>query len=248
MERKYWVPALQKANDILHLIASEPNQLKLIDLSKKLDINKSSMFSLLHTMEELHWVVRDKGDTYALGSYFGLLGGAFFRQFDLISLFHREASQTKIALGETIQLAKLEDGEALYLGKEEAPTPVRLTSEPGMKFPAYSTALGKALLTDHTDAELKQLYKEEKLHALTPYTLTSRNELLEQLAEARMKGYTTDDQESVIGFKCVAVPIRDSQGRVVAAVSCSMPKHAWDSKHELARTEMTKLALRLSQG
>lgn len=70
MEKKYWVPALDKATRILELIAENPHQLKLIDLSRRLDINKSSMFSLLHTMEELRWISKDKGDTYALSSFF----------------------------------------------------------------------------------------------------------------------------------------------------------------------------------
>ena len=105
MEKKYWVPSLDKAHQILEMIAAEPYQFRLIDISKRLGIHKSSIFSLLRTMEELHWVVRDKGDTYGLGSFLGPLGSAYFRQFDLVSQFHQEASILKERLGETLQLA-----------------------------------------------------------------------------------------------------------------------------------------------
>jgi DNA-binding IclR family transcriptional regulator len=246
MDNKYWVPALQKAKDILQLIAAEPNQFKLIDLSKKLEINKSSMFSLLRTMEELQWVVRGKGDTYTLGSYFGLLGSAYFRQFDIISEFHREAVAAKTAIGETIQLAKLEGNEVLYLAKEEADSPVRLASDPGMKFPAHATALGKVLLAGLTQTELGQLFQEETLRPLTPYSLNTRSKLYEELETVRLDGFALDDQEAVVGFQCIAAPIRGAGGKVVAAVSCSMPRHQWEEKKAVAQAEITRLAARLS--
>lgn len=247
MDKKYWVPALEKAHQVLELIAAEPHQLKLIDLSKRLDINKSSMFSLLHTMEELRWAVRDKGDTYALGSFFGPIGSAYIRQYDLIAEFHREAAITKNRIGETIQLAKLEGNQVLYLAKEEAPSPVRLASDPGMKLPAHGTALGKAMLATMTDEEVRGLYSEESISTTTPYTIQTRTALMEQLASVREAGYALDLQEAVIGFSCVAAAIYGASGDVVGAVSCSMPQHQWENKQELAQKEICDLAQRLSQ-
>jgi DNA-binding IclR family transcriptional regulator len=62
MDKKYWVPALEKAHAIIRLIAEEPSKLKLTDLCKRLEISKSSMFSLLQTMETLQWITRDRSD------------------------------------------------------------------------------------------------------------------------------------------------------------------------------------------
>ncbi|ANS74488.1 IclR family transcriptional regulator [Paenibacillus yonginensis] len=248
MERKYWVPALEKANDILLLISEHPAELKLIDLSKQLEINKSSMFTLLNTMEALQWVVREKDSTYSLGSKLGAWGNAFFKQFSLIDRFRKEAAVTKQTLLETIQLAKLEQQEVLYLAKEEMPSPVRIASEPGKKLPAHATALGKAMLAwlDHT--EFGALYAEEALTpSLTQHTLRSREELLRDLASVRETGCAFDREEAVMGFCCVAAPIRDGDGRVVAAISCSMFKHEWEQKRELAKQEICALAKRLSQ-
>ena len=61
MERKYWVPALERAQEVLQLVAAHPSKLKLMDLSGATEINKSTMFSLLHTMETLNWVIKEKG-------------------------------------------------------------------------------------------------------------------------------------------------------------------------------------------
>ncbi|XEC93446.1 IclR family transcriptional regulator [Paenibacillus tarimensis] len=248
MDRKYWVPALDKAARILELIAQHPHQFKLIDLSKKLGINKSSMFSLLLTMEELRWITRDKGDTYALSSFFGMIGSSYFRQFDLISLFHREAPASMRRIGETIQLAKLEGNQVLYLAKEEALSPVRLASDPGMRLPAHQTALGKAMLAGLNEQQLAAIYPDERLPEGTPHTVTTRTELIKQLKSVRREGIAYDLQEAVVGFSCLAAPVYDTQGVIIAAVSCSMPQHEWEVKRGHAYEEIGRLAGRLSQG
>ncbi|TBL75115.1 IclR family transcriptional regulator [Paenibacillus thalictri] len=249
MEKKYWVPALEKANDILQEISGQPAALKLIDLSKRLDIHKSSMFSLLATMESLEWVQREEDGTYSLGARLGLIGNAFFKQYSLIDLFRKEAAVSKTKLGETIQLAKLEQREVLYLAKEEVPSPVRLASEPGKKFPAHATALGKALLSALPESEFHALFSEEALEPqMTPYTIRTRSELHSQLAEIRSVRYAFDLQEAVVGFCCVAAPVFDSRGIAIAAISCSMFQHVWEEKKELAIREIGSLARRLSHG
>ncbi len=81
----------------------------------------------------------------------------------MIDRFRKEASITKHIIKETIQLAKLEGREVLYLAKEEMPSPVRLASEPGIKFPAHATALGKVMLAFQDRAELDALYTSGEL-------------------------------------------------------------------------------------
>lgn len=247
MERKYWVPALERANDILLLICESPSKLKLIDLSKQLDINKSSMFSLLHTMEALNWVVREGDGTYSLGASLGFWGNAFFKQYSLIDQFRKEAAVTKHLILETIQLAILEQCDVLYLAKEEMPSPVRIASEPGKKLPAHATALGKAMLAWQASTELNSLYIEEELTpSLTLHTLRTREALYRDLAIVRKDGFAFDLEEAVMGFCCVAAPIRNSEGKVIAAISCSMFKHEWEQKRELATKEICALAQKLS--
>lgn len=245
MENKYWVPALEKASIILHAIAEQPNQLRLIDLSKQLNINKSSMYSLLNTLEKLDWIRRDKADMFSLGPSLGTLGGGYFKNNDLITTFHHEAALTKVIIEETIQLAELVGKDVYYLAKEEVPSPVRLTSEPGMRFPAHSTALGKVLLSDLPNEELKQRLQTEPFTQLTPFTLQTYQALNDELSSVRELGYAIDMEEAVLGFCCISTPIL-KQGIIVSAVSCSMPKHHWDAKKEQVIVEMRKLAGRLS--
>ncbi|MFC4768047.1 IclR family transcriptional regulator [Effusibacillus consociatus] len=245
--QKYWVPALERANAILALLAAEPSDLRLIDLSNRLGINKSSMYSLLNTMETLGWVVKGKGDTYSLGPALGSLSAAFFRQFHLLQSFHEEAASSAKRVGETIQLAVLNGRHVLYLAKEETAAPVRVVSDPGMRFPAHATSLGKALLTQFDYDSLRELYHDQEFEAMTPYTVTDLEQLWEQVKQSKINGYACDLQEAVAGFYCIAAPVYNHSDRILAAVSFTMMETAWQEKFDLARDEIVDLARRLSQ-
>jgi DNA-binding IclR family transcriptional regulator len=244
-DRKYWAPALEKAQLILSLISKEPSKRKQMDLSKQLGINKSSLFVLLHTMETLEWVKKESDDSYSLGQWFGDMGHAFLGQNTLLDQFNVEAKKARDEIGETIQLAKLDGNHVLYLGKVEAPSQVKLMSEPGMRLPAHATALGKALIAYLPDSQREKcLYSP--LEQMTPLTLTQASLFETQLEEIRDRGYATEEQEAVMGFCCVAAPVFDGNGEAVAAVSASIPLHKWELKKEMARDGLMKLAARLS--
>lgn len=245
--KRYWVPALERADQILRLIACEPARNRLIDLSQQLGINKSSMFSLLNTMESLGWIVKEKDDTYSLGSSFGALGAAYFRQFNLLKFFHMEAPASMQRVGETIQFAVLEGRDIIYLAKEESPAPIRVATDPGMRFPAHATSLGKALLTQYSYEQLQQLFPEALLEAKTAKTITQLDHLWLQLQQTYEQGYAIDEQEAVSGFFCIAAPILNHRNEIIAAVSFTMMEAAWLEKFELAKEEIVSLARRLSQ-
>jgi len=246
MEHKYHVPALDRASAVLDVIGGEPYKWKLSDLSKTIGISKSTLYSLLVTMERLQWVSRDRNETYAIGSALGRYGSAFFRQYDLIEDFRRLAEPVMLKLQESIQLAVLEGSDVLYLSKMEAPTPVQMVSGPGVRFPAHATGLGKVLLADMNEERISHLYPEEALHPITVHTISSRAALIRELGNVRKAGFATDLQEGVMGFCCTAAPIRKRNGDIAAAVSCSMPIHHWEEKKELAMQEIVRLAQKLS--
>lgn len=246
MDKKYWVPALEKADGILRLVSEEPYKHRLIDLSNQLGIHKSSMYSILQTMEVLDWVNRDTNDTYAVGSAAGRWGDSYLQGQDLISSFHREATATRDRLQETVQLARLEGNKVLYLAKEEAPTMVRLASGPGMKFPAHVTALGKLLLSFIDDKDLDSLYPIQELTSATEYSLKTKADLVKQLRIIRDEGIAFDEQEVIVGFSCVSAPILSKSGEAIAAVSCTMQQHIWEKKKDVAEAEIRHLANRLS--
>ena len=129
------------------------------------------------------------------------------------------------ATGETVHLATLDDDRLVYLGKIESSKILRVSmmSRVGLSAPTYCTGLGKTLLSHASAQRVTEILKKEKLVPYTKRTITNRAALDKELEAIRDRGYGTDDEEHEIGVRCVAAPVRDNQGNVIAAVSISVP-------------------------
>ncbi|WP_249898061.1 IclR family transcriptional regulator [Paenibacillus sp. PK3_47] len=252
MDRKYWVPALERADLILTAISRKPGEYKLTDLCEVTAINKSSMFSLLRTMETLNWVKRDEQEAYFLGAGMAYLNTVFNeshkQNYNLVEQFLQESQESVKAIGETFQLSVLDRNEIIYLAKQEGPSLVKLESSPGMRFPAHATAMGKMMLALLPPEELSRRYPDHQLSPVTPHTVTDWTPFTAVLAEIRLCGYAVDHEEIIEGICCAAAPVTDASGKVVAAVSTSMLRHAYLDKQEAAIQEVIRLGKKLSRG
>ena len=206
---------------VLELVAQHRHPYTLSELSATLDIPASTLLPIVHTLRDKQYLGYDeKTQTYSLG----------FRLFELGSMVQDtgfyagivDIMQTVVdGCGETCHFGILSGGDVLYLAKVNSPQAIRMYSMTGRRLPAYSTAIGKALLRDYTPAQLKALYPEG-LKALTPNTITDLSILYSQLLEIRAEGFAYEVEESNENIRCIAVPIC-SGGRVNAAMSVSIP-------------------------
>jgi IclR family KDG regulon transcriptional repressor len=246
MTERYWVPAIERTDHVIALIAKEPGKYRLIDISKLLNINKSTMFSLLNTLETLGWVIKEKGDTYTLGPTLGGYSAAYFRKFNLLQFFYREAPKSVKKINETIQLGTLHGNNIVYLAKEESDSLVQLVTDPGMQFPAHATAIGKIQLIQYSYQQLQELFTDKELYQMTPYTIKNIDALWQQLETAKQTGYICEEQESSLGFYCVSAPVYNYENKVTHGISFTMLKNSWTTKKEIAAMEIVDLAKRLS--
>ena len=246
MTKKYWVPAIERVDIVLTIIARAPRQLKLIEISKESDINKSSLFSILNTLEELGWITKESDNTYSLGAKLGYLSTKYIRQFDITRVIDEEAEKTLESVKETIQLSILEGTEIIYLAKKEGPSRVRVVSEPGMRAPAHATAMGKVMLSKFSQEELLNMYQTTELEQVTENTVDNLEDLLTQINAINENKYIIESEEAVRGFTCIAAPIRNEFNEIIAAVSFTLDTETWKSKKEICKNEILKLAKNLS--
>ncbi|QSF47454.1 IclR family transcriptional regulator [Paenibacillus tianjinensis] len=251
MDRKYWVPALERANLILTAISRHPGEFKMTDLCETTGINKSSMFSLLRTMETLNWVKRNEEDAYVLGAGIAYFNTAFNdfskRNYNLVERFLQASVDSVKAVGETFQLSVLDRNEIIYLAKQEGASLVKLESSPGMRFPAHATAMGKMMLAMLPPQELEKRYPDRILPTVTSNTVTDWEDFRVMLTDIRSRGFSEDHEEIIQGICCVAAPVTNVSGDTVAAVSTSMMRHAYLEKQEEAIHEVIRLGKKLSQ-
>lgn len=197
-------------------------------------------------METLGWLIKTDNDTYDLGPTLGSFNSMYLSQFNLIQSFYKEAEKSVLKINEPIQLGVLEGKDVVYLGKVNAKSNVRLVTDPGMRFPAYASAIGKSQLINDNKEELEKRFLGQEWIKKTEYTTSNLNELYEKIILAKSNGYCIENEESALGFHCVAAPIYNFENQIIGGVSFSMPTDSWEVKFEQAKEEILLLASRLS--
>lgn len=229
------VKSAYRALDVLEAMAAGPSTLS--DLSRKLDIPKSSLHGLLRTLTDRGWVATmDRGTRYRLGLRALQVGARFVDEDELVSQVAPSLDRLAAATGETVQQARLDGDQVVYLAKRDSAHPVRLISTIGSRLPAHATALGKVLLASRDDAALRDLVRPP-MKALTSRTIIEWDPLRAELAATRARGYAVDDGEAADGLRCFAVTVpgphlRDGAGVPTDAISVSVPAYRLDEQRE----------------
>jgi len=206
-------------------------ELQIAEISKRVGIGKSTAHHLLMTLKEMQFVKQDVGTkAYSLGIQVFKLGYAYFHQMDLVKAVRPFLQILSERTQETVHLAELLGDEVLYLDKIESLQSILMRSRIGTTKPAYCTGLGKALLAWQQDDVLQQIIDRIDLQCHTDKTIVDKNRLREELGQCRRRGYSIDDEEIEIGLFCVAAPVFDISGNVVAAVSISCPKYRTEGR------------------
>mgnify|MGYP005843022703 CR=1 FL=1 len=223
-EERYHVRALDRGIRILSLL-SDGKPRTLMELSQALPLSNSTTYRLLTTLVHHSFVERDEQTgRYTLGFACLELARSYQTNNHIRKLALLDLERLRDETGETIHLAMLHDMEVAYLEKLQGLHAIGLmSSEVGGRALAYCTALGKALLA-YTDPErVRAHFKKAGLHRFTDTTITDLDSLMHHLEEVRRRGYAFDRGEHEPDVRCIAAPIFDASGAVVAAISISGP-------------------------
>lgn len=208
---------------ILELLSAS-GSLRFIDIADKLELPRSSVHGVLATLVSRGFVDHHPPTRgYSLGLKVWTIGQAYQGHRDLVSLALPLMEALAQSTGETVQMARLDGIENVYIAIAESPQPMKLVSAVGKRLPAYATGLGKALLSGLDQDELKRRFYAVSLERFTPHTVTGLAELLNEVHRVAVNGYATDNEEYIVGCRCAAVPIHSVSGEIIAAMSVSAP-------------------------
>lgn len=221
-----------KAFSMLKSFQRPDEWLSSCELSRRANLPEASGYRLIQTLEQIGAVVRGPRGRYRPGML-------------LVSLSHnvaigdllREASRDITAqlahqFDLTVHLGLLEEGMVTYIAKVCTPTSLSPHTRLGSQLEAYCSGLGKVLLAALPDDQLESFILDGDLVALTPYTITDRVALRAELRKVRHQGYAMDDREIRIDMRCIAVPVHNAEGRVVAAMSATDHADRMSSGHQ----------------
>ncbi|MFC6886732.1 MULTISPECIES: IclR family transcriptional regulator [Actinomadura] len=195
----------------------------LDELAATVGVHKTTVMRLLRALEEERFVHRDDGHRYHLGSRLFALSGAALEQRGIRAIAAPHLARLNEATGQTVHLGVYEGGEVVYLDKYDSRHSIRMYSRVGLRMPLHATAIAKVLLADLPEDLRRRVADGIEYTPFTERTITGPRELLAELARVAERGYATDDAEHETFIRCVAAPVRDAGGRVVAAASISVP-------------------------
>ncbi|MFP4067382.1 MAG: IclR family transcriptional regulator [Spirochaetaceae bacterium] len=193
------------------------------DLARQLDLNRSTVHRMLHTLQLLGYVARHPDGYYRLTFRLFEIGNSVLHTYNLVDTARRSLLQLSHDTGFTVNHAVLYEDETLYIDKATPPSYLQLDRSIGESEPLHCTSLGKTLMAHQPARERERLLRSIELPAFTPYTITDREELARELERVRDLGYAVDDQELALELRCVAAPVLRPDGSLVSAVSVSAP-------------------------
>lgn len=219
--------AIERGCRVLDVLGSGRQSYALRDLSQALNLPKPTVHRILATYCRFGYVMQDDvTKEYRLGFRLVELGQVVLNGIQLRKEAHPFLHQLATQVQETVHLTYLEGDEIVYVDKVEKindPKGLRMASRVGMRNFAHSCAVGKMLLALLPDAQRDELLAKKGLPRMTKNTIVDPVRFKRHLLRVKKQGYAIDKEENEEGITCVAAPLRNSQGKVVAAISISAP-------------------------
>ncbi len=218
------VQSVNRALDILEILKDEPQGVGVTELSNQVGVSKSTIHRLLTSLNQKGFVQQDvMNERYTLGLKLIELGEAVSHSLDVREVARLPLNELVNEVDETAHLAILDHNELVYIDKIENDSTIRMYSRIGKRAPVHCTGVGKAIISQISEEDLEQIINEKDLTKFTDYTLTNSQDLKDNLREIRERGYSIDEQEHELGIRCVACPVFDHRGSVVAGISIAGP-------------------------
>ncbi len=220
------IKSLVKTLHLLKLFSPQRTVWNAEDMTAALGYHKSSVQRILATLEKEGFLskVTPRRSEYRLGPDILFLGNVAEMSLDLHPIARPVMVDLVNRTRETCYLCVADQNRCLYIDKVECSQPIRFIHQVGQRNPFHCTGVGKALMSGMDEETVDRLIESEGLKAHTRNTITERHHLRQEIEDVRRSGIALDNEELNLGVKCVAAPIKDSTGGVVAAISLSGPK------------------------
>lgn len=218
----------EKVMVVLEALARQNQPVKLIDLSREIGMNASTLYRFLTALHNTGYVVQDEATgKYELNLRICYLSELIKKRFSIANTLHRFAVEASELFQESAHLAQVDHNMIVYVdnvvGSAAISQSLIIHQYIGHTAPMHCTGIGKLFLSEFSDTEMDKLIAEKGLQKFTEKTFVTKEALLQELEQIRVQGYAYDNEECEIGVRCVAIPIRDYTGKIVAGLSISGP-------------------------
>jgi len=218
------INSVDRALQILQLFSLQKPEWGVSEISRELNLYKSCIHNTLYTLLHKGFVNQNTNNgKYRLSIKFFELGSIVLENIDLRKIAHPYLEKLSREFNETVHLGILSDGEVLSIEREKSNQSLQHQIYIGKRAPLHCTGVGKSLLAFFDTEKIERIIQEKELKKYTENTITDINQLKIELQQIRKQGYAVDNMEHEPGVRCIAAPIRDYHGKVIASFSLSGP-------------------------
>jgi DNA-binding IclR family transcriptional regulator len=236
------VRVIERVFMILEYLSQSNSPRGPTEISAATGIHKSTVYRLLTSMCTGGYIERTDASTYHIGVKLVGIVSSHISNLELLTearpFLYGLHAETQLI----VHLGILELDEVVYIEKMDINRNLRVYAQIGLRVPAFCSSLGKCLLSSLSGDEFDFLYQHRTLNRFTSNTITSHKELKEHLREVRRRGWALDNEEYIVGNRCVAAPIFDYRGEIIAAVSASGPTALLSDEHIPSVVEVVRQA------
>jgi len=217
--------AVHRLLDVLEFLGTAREGASVSEIARKVGLHVSTVHRLLGVLKMRGYADQDRASRfYHVGPKLFEAGSRYLATLDLPAAARPHLERLRDRVNETVHLAIYTHGEVMELAKVSGGRATSVAARPGTRYPAYCTALGKALLAHLPPEEFNGFLAQRRLFRHTPRTITTLTRLRRELQVVAKRGYALDRGEMEEDLYCVGVPVRGPDGRVRAALSVAMPK------------------------
>jgi IclR family pca regulon transcriptional regulator len=238
--RREAMGGLAKGLEVIRAFTRESPSLTLSEVASVAKLAPATARRCLLTLLDLGYV-KQSGRQFLLGPKVLELGAAYLESMNIESLTKNHLEDLASRTGDSAALTVLDGAEIVYVARASVRTLVRLEAHVGSRFPAYPTSMGRVLLAGLPAERLSSYFEQTTFTKLTERTVTDRARLMKLVEECRRQGYSAVEDELAYGVVAVAVPVRDTAGRVVAALNSS------SHSKRITKTKLVRERLRMLQ-
>ncbi len=217
------VQALDRGLNLMRVLSREAAS-TLTELALQVGMPPSTAHRVLATLQAQGFVELDQStQEWSIGIEAFRVGNAYLGRTNLVEVARATMREMTEQTGETANLAVANHGDVVFISQVESQHPIRAFFQPGTRGFMHASGIGKVLLASLDRSEVEKILQKNGCPRFTDKTITSPSDLFADLDNSRDRGWSYDDEESHAGMRCVAAPIFNSYGEVVAGVSISGP-------------------------
>ena len=231
----HFVQSLERGLSVIRAFGPDDPELTLSDVARRTGLTRAAARRFLLTLTDLGYV-RNDGKQFALTPRILELGFAYLSSLSLPEIAEPHLERLAAEVRESSSVSVLDGDEIVYVGRVPTSRIMRVSINVGTRFPAYATSMGRILLAALPDDQLNAYLARAEIRPLTARAIGNSKDLDKELQRIREQGWALVDQELEEGLRSIAAPVRDANGRTVAAVNVSA--HASRASREAVATEL----------